>query len=73
MSKDCKMSVFELLGQIKDEDEATVFLEKCRWGGTPRCASTNVTRTPATAPMPWRCRPCRKYYSVRTNTVMAQT
>ena len=71
-----KMSVFELLGKISSEEEAVAFLEECRWGDTPRCprcGSANVVRTPATAPQPWRCRPCRKYHSVRTNTVMAQT
>ncbi|MXZ90379.1 MAG: IS1595 family transposase [Chloroflexi bacterium] len=76
MPNNRKMSVFELLERVATEGDAVDFLEECRWGDTPRCprcASTNVARTPPTAPMPWRCPACRKYFNVRTNTVMAQS
>ena len=75
-NKDRAISTFEFLSQIPDEVAATEFLERKRWGDTPRCprcGTKDVARTPRTAPMPWRCPDCRKYFNVRTGTVMAAT
>ena len=75
-NKDRAISTFEFLSQVPDEAAATAFLERKRWGDTPRCprcGTKDVARTPKTAPMPWRCPDCRKYFNVRTGTVMAQT
>ena len=74
--KDGTISTFEFLSQVPDEAAATAFLERKRWGDTPwcpRCGTKDVAQTPKTAPMPWRCPDCRKYFNVRTGTVMAQT
>ena len=74
--RDGIISAFEFLDKIPDEAAATAFFENRRWGDNPTCPhykSENVGRTSASSPMPWRCRSCRKHFSVRTNTVMAQS
>ena len=74
--RDGIMGTFEFFDKIPDEAAAVAFLEKRRWGDNPtcpHCESENVGRTSASSPMPWRCRSCRKHFSVRTNTVMAQS
>ncbi len=68
------IGVFEFLSEIHDEEAATAFLEKKRWGDTPCCPSCgtrDVRSVPNKRPMPWHCPDCRRYFSVRTNTVMA--
>ena len=39
----------------------------------PRCGSTRVKDIPKRKPMPFYCRDCRKFFSVRTGTVMAKS
>ena len=36
----------------------------------PRCGCTNINLKTTHPQMPWRCRGCRKYFSIRTGTVM---
>ena len=58
---------------IELEDAAQVVLEGWRWGGTPicpHCGSERTSRVPSGTPMPLHCRDCRRYFSVKTNTVM---
>ena len=56
-------------------DEAAVermFIE-CRWPNgvaCPVCGSLNVQERPTRKPQPFRCRDCRKDFSVKTGTVM---
>ena len=61
-----------------DEDAAVEFMESRRWGDMPRCAccdSTNVyqqmnrDKTEREANYRWRCRDCKKQYTVRKGTV----
>lgn len=61
-----------------DETAAVLFLEKQRWGdtcGCPECGSTNVYQMKDSntgerqANFRWRCRDCKKQYTVRTGTV----
>ena len=68
-------SIYELLQQIPDEETATAFFEMWRWGETPTCPHCGSDAISAIAngkPMPHRCRDCRKYFSVRTGTVLAE-
>ena len=70
------ISTFEFLSEIHDEETATVFLERKRWGDTPhcpRCGTRDVHHVPKEKPMRWHCPDCRRYFSVRTGTVMAQS
>lgn len=53
--------------------EAEAWLVHCRWGDTIRCAhcdSTNVATIANRRPAPYRCRDCRRHFSVTTNTPM---
>lgn len=72
---DCQ-SLYEFLHRFPDEAAAVVFFEDRRWHGSPvcpHCQSANVRRTKDAKPMPWRCRACRKHFSVRTGTVLAES
>ena len=56
-------------------DEAAVermFIE-ARWPNgvaCPNCGSLNIQERPTRKPQPFRCRDCRKDFSVKTGTVM---
>ena len=56
-------------------DEATVermFIE-ARWPNgvaCPKCGSLNIQERPTRKPQPFRCRDCRKDFSIKTDTVM---
>lgn len=74
-----------LLSQLKrataSEQLAVEFLEQHRWAGDPscpRCGSTDVYRMETADGQPnpnyrWRCRGCKRMYSVRTWTVMEES
>ena len=68
------ISIYEFTQRIPDEDSARNYLEQLRWRGKPycpHCESDNVAE--CRIPQPYRCRDCRKHFSVRTNTIMAQS
>ena len=70
------VSTLEFLRQVSDEKSAVAFLEDKRWGGQPycpRCGSVDVKRVKNGRPMSHHCPSCRRYFSVRTGTVMAQS
>ncbi len=56
-----------------DDETAHEWFVKLRWTDgpvCPRCDSTNVNTRAKHPTMPYRCRGCRKYFSVKTGTVM---
>ena len=60
--------MFEL---FPNEETVTAWFEKTRWEGTPtcpRCNSSEITLRENRIPQPYWCRPCRKYFSIRTGT-----
>ena len=62
--------------QFPDDAAAVAFVEKRRWGDSPyrpHCGLENVYRVESDKPMSHRCRVCKRYFSVRTSTVMAET
>ena len=70
------VSLYEFFQRIPNEEAAVAYFEKNRWGGEPycgHCGSTNVATVKNQKPMPYRCRDCRKHFSVRTGTVLAET
>ena len=70
------MSVYEFLQKFPDEKAAIAFFEARRWGNRPycpHCGSLSVSRVPSGKPMPYRCKDCRKHFSVRTGTVLAES
>lgn len=82
-------TIAALSSEIQSEADAYAYFERLRWGSTPICAhcdSENVylivpengisrkTRTGAASERRvWRCRDCKKQFSVLTNTVMHGT
>lgn len=70
------ISLHGFFQEYPDEDAATAFLENRRWKKglhCPKCGSANVAHTANRKPMPYRCRHCRKHFSVRTATVLAES
>lgn len=67
------MSLKDLFDMFPTEEAAEAWFAEQRWPDgpiCPHCESTNV-QTPTTHPtMPYRCRGCRKFFSVRFGTVM---
>ena len=69
-------SLYQFIEKIPDEEAARLYFEDKRWGDTPccgHCDSSNVVETKNHKPMPYRCRDCRKHFSVRTGTVLAES
>ncbi|WP_417615520.1 IS1595 family transposase [Parasphingorhabdus sp.] len=70
------ISLYEFFKRIPDEEAARKFFETNRWGDEPNCGhcgSTNVVECKDHKPMPYRCRECRKHFSIRTGTVLAES
>lgn len=70
------VSLCQFFERFPNEEAAVAYFEKSRWGGEPHCGhcgSTNVAPVKNQKPMPYRCRDCRKHFSVRTGTVLAES
>ena len=70
------MSLYGFFERIPNEEAALGFVEAVRWGDgfyCPRCTSESISRNKDDKPMPYRCRSCRKHFSVRTNSVLSHT
>ena len=67
------MSIAGFFRLFPTDDVAEDWFEKRRWphGVTcPHCESGKVASVAARRPMPYRCRECRKHFSVTSGTVM---
>lgn len=71
------ISLFELERMFPDEAAATAWFEDARWNGEPHCPRCGgldrVKRVKSGKPMPWHCGDCRRYFSVRTGTVIERS
>lgn len=70
------LSTFEFFQRFPNEDAARKFFEARRWGNEAvcgHCGSVNVVECKGHKPMAYRCRDCRKHFSVRTGTVLAES
>lgn len=68
------ISIFQLQDLFPTEQAAVEWFEKIVWGDERRCGHCDGTDTYAVKsgePMPYRCRECKRYFSVKTGTVMA--
>ena len=67
----------DLMVMFPDAPTAERWFEDVAWGETgrycPRCASTDTKERPTRKPMPYWCRDCRAYFSVRTGTPMERS
>ena len=67
------ISLVELIDRFPDEASARTWFESIRWANgrtCPYCASEHTKPVPNDNPMPYHCTTCRKYFSVKTGTVM---
>ena len=67
------ISVVELFQLFPDDAAAERWFEQQRWPDgpiCPRCDSPRYAVIPSRKPMPYRCKDCRKHFSVRYGTVM---
>ena len=71
------ISLFDLQEIFPDEQTAVKWVEELRWPDgerhCPRCKSEHTSPVPNAKPMPYRCKSCRKYFSVKTGTVMEES
>ena len=70
------MSIAEFFRRFPDDQAAEAWFESRRWphGPTcPHCARGRVSTVVSRRPMPYRCRDCRKHFSVTSGTVMHGT
>ena len=67
------ISLVRLFQMFPDDETAERWFEEQRWGGEPvcpHCGSINVQSRTTKKHAPFRCRDCRKFFSVRFGTVM---
>jgi len=78
MKIDKKISFYKFFQMFPDEESARKYFEELFWGEDgkdrfcPHCGSFSTYNS--THPtMPYRCRGCRKHFSVRTGTMLAES
>ena len=67
------VSLVEFVRLYPDDHSAHDWFVAARWSDgprCPRCGTGNVLIGTAHHSMPYRCRPCRRYFSAKTGTVM---
>ena len=65
--------MFDLMRMFPDDESSERFFVKSRWTdgvACPKCGSVNVQERPTRKPQPYRCRDCRKDFSVKTDSLM---
>ena len=67
------ISLPEITRRFDTEEKAETWFVKQRWPNglaCPRCGSLSVATVKSRNPMPFRCRDCRKHFSVKTGSVL---
>ena len=70
------LTLADVLHMFPDDATSEAWFAEARWPNGPRCphcSSACVQSGAAHKSMPYRCRDCRKRFSVRTGTVMANS
>ena len=76
MDKPETISLYQFFKQFPDENSARLYFENNRWSGgkaCPHCGSVAVSECKDHRPMAYRCKDCRKHFSVRTGTVLEES
>lgn len=69
-------SLFEFFQKFPDEETSRLYFENKRWSSEkycPHCGAFDVVECKDHKPMPYRCKSCRKHFSVRTGTVLEES
>ena len=67
------LSLVEITRMFPDEEAAHAYFAGILWPDgprCPRCGTDNVLSGAKHPTMPYRCRPCRRFFSIKTGTVM---
>ncbi len=67
------LSVIELFKIFPDDQAARTWFERARWKDgrfCPLCGSTNTKHNLTEKPLPYHCRSCRQFFSVKSGTIM---
>ena len=67
------ISLLEITRRFDTEEKAEAWFIEQRWpnGVTClKCGSLNIATVASRKPAPFRCRDCRKHFSVKTDTVL---
>ena len=67
------ITLLEITPRFDTEEKAEVWFIEQRWPNgvaCPHCGSLNVATVTSRNPQPFRCRDCRKHFSVKTGTVL---
>jgi transposase-like protein len=73
-NKPTTLSVYQFLKRIPNEAAARNYFETMRWSKgryCPHCKSKSTVAVTNEKPQPYRCKDCRKHFSVRTGSVLA--
>ena len=71
--KSIDQALLNVLQRYENEYLAEAWLIARRWPDgfrCPKCGSDNIAQPPDRIPMPYRCRPCRAQFSVKSHSVM---
>ena len=72
-----KLSIFDMFERFPDEESVRMWFEDIKWPYghryCPRCYSKDTVLVKNKQPQPYRCRSCKKYFSIRTNMPMEQS
>ena len=69
-------SLYEFFSKFPNEEPARKYFELKRWNGhvrCPHCGSDHITECKNHFPMPYRCKDCRKFFSVRFGTILEES
>lgn len=69
-------SLYEFFSKFPNEESARKYFELKRWNGhvrCPHCGSDHITECKDGKPMPYRCKTCRKFFSVRFGTILEES
>ena len=70
------LTLVELMDMFPTEEAATEWFESAIWPDgryCGKCGSVDTREVPSGKPMPYWCRGCKSYFSVRTGTPIART
>ena len=70
------VTIFELTRMFPDDAAAERWFAEARWPKSPvcpHCGSLDILERKSRKPQPYRCRDCRKYFSVKTGSLMERS